>query len=51
MPPHILVKRNIYTQILKDGGLVSVVKGCKRLTHRDIEQVCWQRVPTYGMTR
>ena len=25
-------------------------KGFKRLTHRDIEQVCWQRVPVYGMT-
>jgi hypothetical protein len=25
--------------------------GCKRLTHRDTEQVCWQRVSACGMTR
>jgi hypothetical protein len=26
-------------------------KGFKRLTRRDTEQVCWQRVPVCGMTR
>ena len=26
-------------------------KGFKRLTRRDIEQVCWQWVPVCGMTR
>jgi hypothetical protein len=26
-------------------------KGFKRLTHQDTEQVCWQRVPVYGMIR
>ena len=26
-------------------------KGFKRLTRRDTEQVYWQRVPVYGMTR
>jgi hypothetical protein len=25
--------------------------GCKRLTRRDTEHVCWQRVPACGMTR
>jgi hypothetical protein len=26
-------------------------KGFKRLNRQDTEQVCWQRVPVYGMTR
>ena len=28
-----------------------IENGCKRLTRRDTEQICWQRVPTCGITR